>query len=170
MKDHGAILPKALRSLRIASAVAVAVSCDSDSPSGPDEEDPIEQASLECEVRGFPCSLSEVPLEILERGDALGDEALAMLQGGVSTGDAAAFLDGQADMAEVEWDETAIWYRLEGGAGIWILREGAFSPEIFSSSSAVSPSAGDDRPGYGDPAFYIAGPESEDKSALVLSP
>lgn len=163
MKRCGAILLKALRSLRIATGIAVTVSCESDSPSGPDTEDPIEQ--LECEVRGFPCSLSEAPLEVLERGDALGDEALTMLEGGVATADAAAFLEGQADMAEVEWDETAIWYRLEGGAGIWILGEGAFSPEIFSPSAGAGGVAG-----YTGPRHHIVGPESEDKTALVLSP
>ncbi|HKY60996.1 MAG TPA: hypothetical protein VJP59_08290, partial [Gemmatimonadota bacterium] len=50
----------------VATGIAVTVSCGSDSPSGPDTEGPIEQSQLECEERGFPCSLSEVPIEILE--------------------------------------------------------------------------------------------------------
>ncbi|MGH7587252.1 MAG: hypothetical protein ACRELU_01535 [Gemmatimonadota bacterium] len=156
---------KALRSLLIATGIVVTLSCGSDSPSGPDTEGPIQQSQLECEERGFPCSLSEVPIEILERGDALGNEALAMLEAGASTADAVAFLESQADMTEVEWDETAIWFRLEGGAGVWILREGAFSPEIFSTNAGTARAAG-----YAGPAFHIAGPEREAKSALVMSP
>lgn len=151
----------------VAAGAAVSLSCGADSPSGPDVPGPgpIEESELECEQRGYPCSLSEVPLAILERGDALGDEALAMLEGGASTGDAAAFLEGQADMAEVEWDETAIWFRLERGAGLWILREGAFSPEVFTTNAGPARASS-----YTGPAFDIVAPESEAKRALVLSP
>jgi hypothetical protein len=102
------------------------VSCGADSSSGPGGV----SSPLECEARDYPCSLSEVRIEILERGDALGDEAVAMLEAGAATGDVAAFLERQADMAVVEWDHAAIWYRLKGGVGIWILREAAFAPEV----------------------------------------
>jgi hypothetical protein len=150
---------QAERFLLAAALALTTASCGSDGPSGlgPD-------ADLECEALGYPCSLSEVPIPVLARGDALGDEALARLEGGASTAEAASWLDGQADVAEVRWDETAIWFRVEGGTGIWILREGAFSPASPSSAPAGQ-SARRSRP-----ALHVVGPESEAKKALVLSP
>jgi hypothetical protein len=155
------------RPLLLAAAIAVTTAaCGSDSPSEPDPgPGPGGNSTLECELRGYPCSLSEVPLAILERGDALGDEALAMLEAGASTTDAAAWLDGQPDVAEVEWDEAAIWFRPEGGTGIWILGEGAFSPEFVRGAAPSTPSARLPRP-----SLHIVGPGSETKKALVLSP
>lgn len=150
-------------SLLLALGITVTtVSCGSgsDSPLEPGTD-----TNLECEVRGYPCSLSEVPIAVLERGDALGDEALTMLEGGAATADAAAWLDAQADVAEVRWDDAAIWFRPEGGAGIWILREGVFSPER-RSTGASAPSTS-----RSPPTRHIVGtPGSEDKRALVLSP
>lgn len=34
-----------------------------------------------------------------------------MLEGGAPTSEAAAWVDSQADVAEVMWDDTAIWFR-----------------------------------------------------------
>ncbi len=149
--------------LLVAIGIAVTtVSCESGSDSplepGPD-------TNLECEARGYPCSLSEVPIAVLERGDALGDEALTMLEGGASTNDAATWLDAQADVAEVVWDDAAIWFRPEGGAGIWILRESAFSPESRTGVAAAAHPARQSRP-----SLHVVGPDSEEKKALVLSP
>jgi hypothetical protein len=158
-------VPMQWRSPLLAAAIAVTTAaCGSDSPSEPGPG-PGSNTTLECEDRDYPCSLSEVPIAVLERGDALGEEALAMLEAGGSTGDAAAWLEGQADVAEVEWDETAIWFRPVGGTGIWILREGAFSPETVPDAAPSNPAAR--RPGT---ALHVVGPESEGKKALVLSP
>ncbi len=154
--------PMQAPSLLLAIGIAVTtVSCGSDLPSEPGTD-----TNLECEVRGYPCSLSEVPIAVLEHGDALGDEALTMLEGGASTNEAATWLDAQADVAEVEWDNAAIWFRLQGGAGIWILREGAFSP---ASASGVAPA---DHPArQSRPTLHVVGSaDSEQKKALVLSP
>ena len=150
-----------VRSLLVAAGLALTTAnCGSDSPSEPRPRTP-----LECEVNEYPCSLSDVSLAVLERGDALGDEALAMLESGASTADAAAFLGSQADMAEVEWDDTAIWFRLTDGAGIWLLREGAFSPE---TGAGVRPADVPARPR--PPLPHVVGGDSDIKKALVLSP
>lgn len=156
-------------SLLLSAGIAVtAVACGSDSSGPGPGPGPGGDATLECEDRGYPCSLAEVPIAVLERGDALGDEALGMLDGGASTGEAAAWLDDQADVAEVEWDDVAIWFRPEGGAGIWILREGAFSPE---AASGVVPSAHTGHTARQSLlARHVVGPDSEEKKALVLSP
>jgi len=156
--------PRQAASLLLAIGIAVTTaSCGSgsDSPLEPGTD-----TNLECEVRGFPCSLSEVPIAVLERGDALGDEALTMLQGGASTSEAATWLDAQADVAEVAWDDVAIWFRLQGGAGIWILREGAFSQASASGVAPADHPARQSRP----TRHVVGGPDSDQKKALVLSP
>ncbi|MEZ0332774.1 MAG: hypothetical protein ACAI18_02100 [Gemmatimonadales bacterium] len=151
--------------LLAAAIVVTTAACGSDSLSEPGP-DPGGNSTLECESRGYPCSLSEVPIAVLERGDALRDEALAMLEAGGSTGDAAAWLEGQADVAEVEWDETAIWFRPEGGTGIWILRGAAFGS---ASLSGIAPA--DQSPRQSRLAHHVVGADgSERKKALVLSP
>ena len=104
-------------------------------------------------------------MAVLEREDALGDEALALMEGGASTNDAAAWLDTQTDVAEVKWDDAAIWFRPEGGAGIWILRQAAVSPE---AAAEVVPSGHPAR--QSRVARHVVGPTSEQKKALVLSP
>jgi hypothetical protein len=145
-------------SLLLAAGLALATAaCGSDSPSEPNPRTP-----LECEARDYPCSLSEVSLAVLERGDALGDQAMAMLEAGASTEDAAGFLESQADMAEVEWDDAAIWYRLEDGLGHWILWE-----VVGAAPAGVRAATGENGRGA---RFHIAGPEVEQKTALVLSP
>jgi hypothetical protein len=152
---------QAARVLFVMGLAVTTVSCGSDLPSEPGPN-----SDLECRVRGYPCSLSEVPLAVLERGDALGDEALARLEGGAQTGEAAAWLDAQTDVADLAWDETAIWFRVDGGAGIWILREGAFSPE---SRPGVAP-AGQPAPQSRPSRHIVGSADSEEKKALVLSP
>jgi hypothetical protein len=153
---------KALAILLAAGIAGFAAACGSDSISAPA---PDGNTTLECEARGHPCSLSEVPLAVLERGDALGDQTRTMLEGGASTNDAAAWLSTQTDVAEVRWDDMAIWFRAKEGMGIWILREGAFSPE--TAAGAVPPGHLASQPRV---AEYVVGPESEEKKALVLSP
>ena len=139
---------------------------------GSDSSEPNPRTPLECEVRDYPCSLSEVPLAVLERGDALGDEALAMLEAGGTTADAAAFLESQAEVAEVEWDDAVIWFRPTDGMGLWLLREAAFPPEVTDSRIVGPAPSRPRRDGILSraPAMDIVGPESEEKRALVLSP
>jgi hypothetical protein len=153
------------RPLLLAAAIVVTTAaCGSDSPSEPGP-DPGGNGTLECESRGYPCSLSEVPLAILERGDALSDEARARLEAGGSTGDAAAWLEGQSDVAEVEWDDEAIWFRPEGGTGVWILRAAAFGSASLSGIAPADHSLRQLRL-----AHHVVGTGSERKKALVLSP
>ena len=122
---------------------------------------------LECAVKGYPCSLAEVPLEILERTDALGEEALAMIEGGASTAEAAAWLDDQADLAEVQWDDLAVRFRLDGGRELWLLTQGALGTRgAPGSESPADAAAHQSVPLLGD----VVGGESEQKKALVLSP
>jgi len=122
---------------------------------------------LECELKSYPCSLSDVPIEILERSDAMSDEVVGMFESGRSVSDVDIWLNEQEGMVEVESDDLAVRFRLDGGRGTWILRKGAFATRgapgaAGSYRKAVSPPGG--------PLFYVAGPETEFKRALVLSP
>ena len=78
---------------------------------------PPEPVALECELEDYPCSLDQVPEEILERSDALGEEVLDMFEAGASTEDAHAWLAGQPDMVEVVSGPDALRFRLDGGRG-----------------------------------------------------
>jgi hypothetical protein len=128
---------------------------------------PPTNVELECEVEDYPCSFAEVPIEILERSDALVAEVLAMFANGDSNDDIKTWLEGQADMAEVQADELAIRFRLDGGRGTWVLRK-----EAFATRSAADTPAAAHLPEH-EPATvprHIVGETFKKKKALVLSP
>ena len=43
------------------------------------------EAALECQREGYPCSLAEVPIEVIEQSDAIGNEIIVRLEAGEST-------------------------------------------------------------------------------------
>lgn len=105
-----------------------AASCSSDQSAageGAEEGGDDSGVELECESEGYPCSLSDVPIKIHDRTEEIGNEVLSMLEAGSSVEEVDAWLVEQQDVAEVEFDDHAIRYRLDGGRGAWILREGA---------------------------------------------
>jgi hypothetical protein len=150
----------------LAAFFLVAASCGGDEVSSPTNSPATPAAELECEAEGYPCSLQEVPDEILERSATLGDEALAMFDAGSSMADVDSWLAGQDGMAEVASDDLALRFRLDGGRGNWILRSGALgtrgSPGQHQTAAAPSAAAS---------AFRsVVGGDSDSKRALVLSP
>lgn len=122
---------------------------------------------LECEAEGFPCSLSEVPIEIVEQSDNLSEEAIDMFAAGASTPEVEAWLNSRDDMVDVEADEQAVRFRIDGGRGTWILRAAAFGARGGPGSAPPSQHVNLPTPA---PALHVAGPDKEQKSALVLSP
>lgn len=153
----------------VVALVAAACSSSSDDASGASQPDASASAStpLECEVKNYPCSLSDVPIEILERSDTLSDDVVAMFESGASTSDVDTFFNEQTGMAEFESDDEAVRFRLDGGRGTWILRTSA-----FATRSAPGAGAGSQKTvnAVAGPLFNVAGPESKDKRAVVLSP
>jgi hypothetical protein len=144
--------------------------CGSGSDSNQPEmsgDPPAEVAELECVREGYPCSPADVDIDLLRKSDALGDEVLAMWEGGASTAETAAWLEEQPDMAEVDSDELAVRFRLEGALGVWIFREAALGiPDSTGEAvSAVYPAFG-----TGVEALSVVAEETEEKKALVLSP
>lgn len=178
--------PRARRAADEARAVLVALStcgllffsaCQGNGPTDPGASDqnpdpsgggPNPQAALECERDGYPCSLADVPLEILARSDALSDSVARMLEDGAPPSQTVAWLENQVDMAEVESDDDAIRFRLNGGRGTWILLEGAFTRIPLDPPA---PSSGATAPvGSSTPDRVVVREESEQKRALALSP
>jgi hypothetical protein len=129
---------------------------------------PPTQVTLECQTKGYPCSLSEVPLSIIEESDNLADSALAMLDNGASAVDVAAWLEMQPGMAEVQSGDLAVRFRLGGGRGTWVLLEGATAP--LPEPGLVTPLSTSAPTGITLHKERIVAEDHEQKQALVLSP
>ena len=166
-----------------AGLALVAASCTSSGPASSNGDRGSDASAapvaLECETQGYPCSLPEVPAEIIERSDSLAGEALDRLEAGGRVADVAAWLMSHEGMAEVEADEAVIRFRLNGGRGTWIVRNAA----LGTRSSAGSGGAADGTLDRGATATsrspisqpetslqHIVGEPVDAKSAVVLSP
>ncbi len=152
----------------LAFVLLAACSGGSDTPSSPDDH--ASSSVLECEELGYACALSDVPLEIIERSKVLGDDAISMLDAETSMEDVAAWLEEQSDVVEVQADDQAVRYRLEGGRGFWIFgsdviaTRGSPLPTTVGPPTVVTPRLSSPVPAH------VVGPASADKRALVLSP
>jgi len=177
--------PTRIRRAPVTGAVALALilaACTSSDP----KASPVDEsgsgplpavAELECELLNYPCSLAEVPEDIFMRSDALADEASGKLEAGDTTAGVETWLAGQDGMAEVDSDDTAIRFRLEGGRGTWVLGSAALGTRsaiggalgvrsMPSRPASTRPPL--DRPSPG--LEHIVGEPIEQKRALVLSP
>jgi hypothetical protein len=103
---------------------------------------PAVNVELECEVEGYPCTLAEVPDEILERSQFLADEALAMIESGASMDEVRAWLDEQDGMVDIMSDDLALRFRLEGGRGTWILTKEALADQGTGTPAPASMALG----------------------------
>ena len=131
-------------------------------PQAPPEappEAPSVPASLECGTAGFPCSLVDVSLTVLQRGEELADAVMAMLDSGLSMNVVLEYLLAQPGIADAAANNLAIRFRLEGGRDVFILQP--VSPE---STPAVAMKAGITT------QKVVVGQGAETKRALVLSP
>ncbi|HEU4747221.1 MAG TPA: hypothetical protein VFS56_01880 [Gemmatimonadaceae bacterium] len=138
------------------------------SPSGPVSDSPPEEpsnpASLECGAAEFPCSLFEVSVDVLKRGEQLAEAVIGMLDGGIPVDAALAFLLSQPDMADCAGNSAAIRFRLKGGRDVFILQPtppGSMAPE---SAPPVAMKSGTSS------QKVVVGQGEENKRALVLSP
>ncbi|HET7273777.1 MAG TPA: Ig-like domain-containing protein, partial [Longimicrobiaceae bacterium] len=122
-----------------------------------------------CQQAGYPCSMFDVPAEIREQSAAIGQAAFDKLAAGASVADIAAELSSTEGVVEVAADETAIIFRIDGGAPFWILSDAALAG---SSSSTSSASTGTFSPSLSVPPMSpaVVGDDPEQKNALVLSP
>lgn len=130
----------------------------------PSPGNPTEPASQECGVIGFPCSLFEVPVDVLKRGEELAEAVMDMLEGGIPLTAALEFLLAQPDLADCAGNSGAIRFRLKGGRDVFILQPmppGSLSPVSASPAAMKAGSA---------PQKVVVGQGAETKRALVLSP
>jgi hypothetical protein len=117
----------------------------------------LSSGQLECEEKGYSCSLADVPLEILERSNALGDEAVAMLE---------AWLGEQSEMAEVGANDLFVRFRLDGARDHWIFTRDA----LATRSRRVVAAASDTDSTRQRRLAFVVGDDREEKRGLVLEP
>lgn len=162
--SHAQALARAV--FRAVLAAAVAACDDTIEEPGP---------ALDCEHDGVPCTLSDAPLEVLERGEVLGHEVRAMLEAGASTAEATAWLEDQSDVTEVLADDLALVFRIDRGRPVWVLRRAALAHQAGKASAAqnasgASRAAQSRAPQTARASRVVVGTEPDSKRALVLSP
>jgi len=156
---------RVLRYWIVIAALALVAACgggsadDSDPPSAPTS------TSAECGSAGFPCSLDQVSVAVLERGETLADQAIALLDAGQTVAEALAFLRGQTDVADAAASSTVLRFRLNGGRDVLI-----FQPEGLSPVTAKGPGATVASPPGREFAQFVVGEGVDTKRALVLAP
>ena len=156
------------------SACAPSAPPSSPGPASTPAESPAAPEPLECTTLGYPCSLADVPVAILEHSNELGDEAATRVRAGSTMPEAAAWLGGQPDIAEVEADDDALRFRLTGGRSVWVLGERVLPDRAPSrASTGVSPAsriATSLGPRRGPMLASVTGGVVAQHTALVLSP
>jgi hypothetical protein len=133
---------------------------------GPTAPNPVPvPPAAECGADSFPCSLDQVSLAVLERGEMLADEVVAKLDGGASLSDALAFLLTQADVADAAGNKVALRFRVTGGRDMFVFQPEALSP-VPDAGIAPTPAELDRKM----TAHLVVGNGAPQKRALVLSP
>ncbi|MGH7575327.1 MAG: hypothetical protein ACREM1_09420 [Longimicrobiales bacterium] len=132
--------------------------CGDDDPTDPGHED----APLECDRLGYPCSLADVALATLQRGEALADSAAVMFADGTPGAQVGAWLAQREGVVESMADDYAAWFRLEGGVPIWIIDDRVRPGEAAAASESAAAAAG--------ARADVVGDDTGVKRALVLSP
>ena len=189
--------------LRVGIVVLLGAAC------GPAESGPVDGASgttppserpedgayvrpaFECETLDYPCTYDEVDPRVMAASMALGIEADRRLLS--STTDAVAeWLSDQSEVVQVQFDETAIRFRVAEGRPLWAAKEAptadparstprvphTHAPSMPYSGSVARPANGTAPLPPAVPALFETNSKSakkrngvrQDKSALILSP
>jgi hypothetical protein len=127
----------------------------SGSPQRSEETEP-----LECETQGYPCTWSEVPKEITERTKTLAVEAAAKLKAGEAMSDVAIWLQSQPNLVDLQGEDDALRFRLEGGRAVWVVNDPV---------EGTPPSNLLRREALHDMTHFVAN-SGKPRSALVLAP
>jgi hypothetical protein len=127
-----------------------------------------------CGAPGHPCLLSDVPLQVHERSEALGDEVLARADGGATLAELHEFLRAQNGVIEASLGTSGLRFRLQGGRAVWILHPDslATAPPAAAAAAAASPATAlKSLPARTlvEPK-HVVGATPTNKRALVLSP
>jgi hypothetical protein len=124
---------------------------------------------LECGADGYPCSLSEVSIDVLNRGEALAEAVMAMLEAGSSMDEAVNHLRAQTDVADASSNPVVLRFRLTGGRDVFIFQPEALAPV---PADAAVPTAVTATSAARKATVHkvVVGNSVEQKRALVLSP
>ena len=171
-----------LASAALLSTIALAGCQAVPAGSGGRSPEPVAR-ELECRVKAYPCTLEEVPFEVIQRSEALSLEADSMIERGQPIAEVAAFLQAQEGVVDLTSDNLAVRFRLDGGRPFWVMDPAALEPVAVESGAArpqapwfepPAPAPAAPRPGLDEepPADlqHIAGGNDKPKRALVLSP
>lgn len=130
-----------------------------------DSDPPSASTSTECGSAGFPCSLDQVSVDVLERGETLADQAIALLDSGQTMAEVLNFLRTQTGVADAAGSSAVLRFRLTGGRDVLIFQPGALSPVTATGPSVAAAS----RPER-EFAQFVVGESVDTKRALVLAP
>jgi hypothetical protein len=141
---------------------------DPPAPESPTQPAPT-PAGLECGLATFPCSLSDVPVDVLNRGEALADAAITMLDAGSSLDEVLDYIRTQTDVADAASDNAVLRFRVAGGRDVFVFQAAAlatgFPIEVAGPTSIAVPGARKTAA-----QKVVVGTGAEQKRALVLSP
>ncbi len=130
-------------------------------PTGTSDESP-GRVPLDCKERGLPCALSEVPLDVLQRGHDLGRELIDMINDGTDMDSALDWIAQQNDIIDAHGDDHALRFCLRGGRDVWVLGKGVVAPAIDREPTA------DDE--HNRVAQHVVGDDPSSKRGLALAP
>jgi hypothetical protein len=130
----------------------------------PPAEGPSVPSGLECGAVTFPCSLAQVSVEVLARGEELAEAVMGMLDGGSTVSAVLEFLRAQPGLVDSAGHSGAIRFRLEGGRDVFILQPTPPGAELPASMARVAQKAGNSN------QKVVVGQGADQKRALVLSP
>lgn len=130
--------------------------------------DGLESDGLACEQHQYACSWSGVAQTTIERSVGLGEQAAAKLKAGASTTEVAAWLEQNEVLAEIQFDDGLMRFRLVGGRPIWIAKSSRMEPAPGPTISRGTAPA--QRLGAASAGAGIVRPDVEQKRALVLDP
>jgi hypothetical protein len=139
-------------------------------PTAVKEENQIEDGTLRCELEGYPCTLDEVPSDLLAEGKKIMESSLQQLQEGANMEEIAAEISGKKEVVEVLYDSQMLSFQLEGAPPMWIAH-----PDQVGDSKGAPGIDFDQQPvlQQDDPEGPVGPQPSQvepDKQALVLSP
>jgi hypothetical protein len=138
---------------------------------------PVAESALECERLAYPCTWAQVDRALIERSDELARAVRERVDGGSSTADAVAWLRAQATLAEVQFDDTKIRFRLPGSRAVWAAKAGSMrkplpAGEGPSAAATVAPTSSSvaAQPSHAARRQSVIRPGAQTRSALVLAP
>lgn len=156
----------------LAGAALAALAACGGGGAGTSADESAHSTALECRQQNYPCRWAEVEPAVAERSNELGDQIAARLDGGASTAEAVAWLRAQATLAELQFDDAKIRFRLAGGRAVWAAKPGSMSApdDAAAPPPAKAPATAAPEDTTRSKALGVIRPGATQRHALVLAP